>query len=261
MSPSFSDNGDSAGVITDGHPDDAASRSVSATAVRVAPPRRPPGAHRGTDYRLRGLVIEPAARVPAARTQTDIHPRRRPRHLVVATELVALAAIAALAVWLLQAFVVQPYLVTGATMAPAIQAGDRILIVKAGALIGPIHSGEVVVLHPPKSPSCSVAAGQEGDLVLRVVGMPGQTIWSIANTIFINGRPLHERGWYDPRFGQVDSVPIPSTTLGRGQYFVLGDNRSNACDSRFFGPVTETSIIGKGIAILIRHGHVFFRTL
>jgi signal peptidase I len=179
----------------------------------------------------------------------------------VGAELVAIAAVAALAVWLLQAFVVQPYLVTGATMAPAIQAGDRILILKAGALVGPIHSGEVVVLHPPKSPSCDVAGGHEGDLVLRVVGMPGQTIWSIGNTIFINGRPLHERGWYDPRFGEVDSVPIPSTALGRGQYFLMGDNRSDACDSRFFGPISKSSIVGQGIAVLIRHGHVFFRTL
>jgi signal peptidase I len=260
MSPSFSDNGDATGVITDGHPE-AGSRSVSGTPVRVGPPRRAAGAHRGTDYRLRGLVIEPTARVPAAPTQSDHSSQRRPRRLTVGAELVALAVMAALAVWLLQAFVVQPYLVTGATMAPSIQAGDRILIVKAGPLIGPIRSGEVVVLRPPKSPSCKVAGGQQGDLVLRIVGMPGQTIWSIGNTIFINGRPLRERGWYDPRFGEVDSVPIPSTTLGRSQYFVMGDNRSDACDSRFFGPVPKSSIVGKGIAVLIRHGHVFLRTL
>ena len=97
--------------------------------------------------------------------------------------------------------------------------------------------------------------------MLRVVGMPGQTIWSIGNTIFINGRALHERGWYDPRFGTVDSVPIPSTTLRRSQYFLMGDNRSDACDSRFFGPISKSSIVGQGIAVLIRHGHVFFRTL
>lgn len=255
------DNGDSTGVITDGPPPNAAGASVADTALRVSPPRRSAGAHRGMDYRLRGLVIEPTAGVPAAPAQTDQHPKRPHRHLTVGAELAAIAAVAALAVWLLQAFVVRPYLVTGATMAPAIQAGDRILILKAGSLVGPIHSGEVVVLHPPKSPSCDVAGGQEGDLVLRVVGMPGQTIWSIGNTIFINGRPLHERGWYDPRFGAVDSVPIPSTTLGRSQYFLMGDNRSDACDSRFFGPVSKSSIIGQGIAVLIRHGHVFFRTL
>jgi signal peptidase I len=213
------------------------------------------------DYRLRGLVIEAAAGAPVAPTQADQRPKRRHRRLTVGAELVAIAVVAALAVWLLQAFVVQPYLVTGATMAPAIQAGDRILILKPGPLVGPIHSGEVVVLHPPQSPSCDVVGGQEGDLVLRIVGMPGQTIWSIGNTIFVNGRPLHERGWYDTRFGEVDSVPIPSTTLGRSQYFLMGDNRSDACDSRFFGPVSKSSIVGQGIAVLIRHGHVFFRTL
>lgn len=255
------DNGESTGVITDGHPDNAVGSPVSDAALPVSPPRRSAGAHRGMDYRLRGLVIDPAVRVPVAPAPVDQQPQRRHRHLMVGSELVAIAAVAALAVWLLQAFVVQPYLVTGATMTPAVQAGDRILILKAGALGGPIHSGEVVVLHPPKSSSCEVAGGQEGDLVLRVVGMPGQTIWSIGNTIFVNGRPLRERGWFDPRFGEVDSVPIPSTTLGRSQYFVMGDNRSDACDSRVFGPISKSSIVGQGIAVLIRHGHVFFRTL
>jgi signal peptidase I len=261
MSASFSDNGDSTGVITDGHLDGGVSRSVPGTAVRVPPPRRTAGAHRGTDYRLRGLIIEPTARVPAAPTQPDHHPQRRYRRLAVGAEFGALAAVAALAVWLLQAFVAQPYLVTSATMAPAIQAGDRILIVKAGELGGPIRSGEVVVFHLPKSPSCGVTGGQAGDQVLRVVGTPGQTIWSIGNTIFVNGRPLRERGWYDARVGEVGSVPIPTTTLGRNQYFVMGDNRSDACDSRFFGPISKSSIVGEGIAVLIRHGHVFFRSL
>ena len=126
------DNGDPTGVITDGPPANAVADPVAGTALQVRPPRRSAGAHRGMDYRLRGLVIEQAAGVPAAPTQADRHPKRRHHHLTVGAELAAIAAVAALAVWFLQAFVVRPYLVTGATMAPAIQAGDRILILKAG---------------------------------------------------------------------------------------------------------------------------------
>jgi signal peptidase I len=260
MSSSFSSNGDPSAVMTEGHPS-AGSRSVSSTAVRAGRPARSPGAHRGIDYRMRGLIIEPTVRVPDTPTQTDRYPQRHHLHVRLVTELGVLVAVAALAVWLLQAFVVQPYSVAGAMMEPAIQAGDRILIVKAGPLVGPIRSGEVVVLHSPKSLSCTVAGGQGGDLVLRVVGMPGQTIWSVGNTIFINGRPLRERGWYDPRFGEVDSTPIPTTTLGRNRYFVMGDNRADASDSRLFGPISGSSIVGKGIAVVIRHGHVFIRSL
>src|SRR5215469_14845737 len=91
MSPSFSGIGESTGVITDGHPDSAVSRTVAGTAPRVGPPRRAPGAHRGGDYRLRGLVIDQTVHVPPAPTQTDIRRRRSHRPLTVAAELVALA--------------------------------------------------------------------------------------------------------------------------------------------------------------------------
>jgi signal peptidase I len=97
--------------------------------------------------------------------------------------------------------------------------------------------------------------------VLRVVALPGETIWSVGDTIFVDGRPLSERGWYNPRFGQVGSTPIRSTTLASNQYFVLADNRSDACDSRVFGPISKSSIVGEGIAIVGRHGHVSFGAL
>ena len=97
--------------------------------------------------------------------------------------------------------------------------------------------------------------------MLRVVALPGQTIWSLGNTIFVDGRPLHEQGWYDRRFGQTGPTPVPATTLVRNQYFVLGDNRAQACDSRAFGPISKSSIVGQGIAIVVRHGHVYFRSL
>ena len=109
---------------------------------------------------------------------------------------------AALACWLLQAFVAQPFLVPGGAMAPAIQPGDRILVVKAGLLESPVRTGQVVVIRPPRFLPCTVnGTGNAVDLVLRVVALPGQTIWSIGDTIFVDGRPLHETGWYSPRSG------------------------------------------------------------
>ena len=132
---------------------------------------------------------------------------------------------------------------------------------KSGLLRGPVRSGEIVVFRPPQSLPCTVVGGRGGDLVLRVVALPGETIWSVGDTIFVDGRPLSEQGWYNPRFGQVGSTPIRSTTLAPDQYFVLADNRSDACDSRAFGPISKSSVVGEGIAIVGRHGHVFFGTL
>ena len=263
--PADNDNDDTPGVLTGGHPDHPAPRSESsaagpgrqghgkaasgATAVRLP---------QELDYRLRGLGVEPTDHLPATPIRTDTPRHRRGPFLA---KIAVFLAVVALAVLLLQAFVIQPFAVPGDAMAPTLQAGDRILVVKSGLLEGPIHSGQVVVFHPPQSLPCTVVGGRGGDLVLRVVALPGDTIWSVGDTIFVNGRPLLERRWYDPSSGPVGSMPIHSTTLAPDRYFVLADNRSDACDSRVFGPISGSSVVGEGIAIVGRHGHVFFGKL
>ncbi len=240
MNPSSSGNG---------HPDPTGSAAAPrGTAVRLP---------HELDYRLRGLGADPAEQPPAAPNQHH-HGLRHGPLLVKAGIFIALAA---LAVLLLQSFVIQPFAMPGNAMAPTIQAGDRILVLKSGLLEGPIRSGEIVVFRAPESLPCTVVGGRAADLVLRVVARPGDTIRSVGDTIFVDGRALREPGWYDRRSGQVGSTPIRSTTLAPGQYFLLADNRSDACDSRAFGPISKSSVVGEGIAIVGRHGHVYFGTL
>src|SRR5579859_4352793 len=244
MSASSSDNG-GAGSDREARGEAAA----RATAVRLP---------QELDYRLRGLGVEPTDQVPVTPTLTDHRQHRRGPLLIKAAVFVALAALAGL---LLQSFVIQPFAVPGDAMAPTLRAGDRILVLKSGLLEGPIRRGEIVVFHPPQSLPCTVVGGRGGDLVLRVVALPGEVIWSVGGTIFVDGRPLREQGWYNPRFGQVGSTPIRSTTLAPGQYFVMADTRSDTCDSRVFGSISKSSVVGEGIAIVGRHGHLFFGTL
>ena len=221
------------------------------------------GAHGDAAERPAAALTAPAAAgtdaLPATSGRTDRPQRRRRRALLA--KVGVFVAVAALAVVLLQAFVVQPYAVPGDAMAPTVQAGDRILVLKLGLLEGSIHRGEIVVFHPPRSLPCTVVGGHGGDLVLRVVGLPGEVIRSVGDAILVDGRPLRKRGWFDPRFGQVGSTPIRTTRLASGQYFVMGDNRSDACDSRLFGPISKSAVVGEGIAVVARHGHVFFGTL
>ena len=158
------------------------------------------------DYRLRGLILDPEGGLPTAPVQPE-RQRRRPRRLSpLAAKVAAFVIAAALAGWLLQAFVAQPFVVPGSTMAPTIQSGDRILVVKAAFLESPVRSGQIVVVRPPRFLPCTVrGTAGAGDLVLRVVAVPGQTIWSIGQTIFVDGRTLQEKGWYSPRSGPVGS--------------------------------------------------------
>ena len=58
-----------------------------------------------------------------------------------------------------------------------------------------------------------------------------------------------------------DRTLAPDPTLASGEYFVMADNRSDACDSRVFGPISKSSVVGEGIAIVGRNGHVSFGTL
>lgn len=212
------------------------------------------------DPRLRGLQIEPTDEVTGP-TREPAYRRPRRRRLPLLAKVAFFVAIAALAVLLLQAFVIQPFAVPGNAMTPALRSGDRMLVLKSGLLAGPISSGDIIVFHRPESLGCTVVGDRGGDLVLRVVAVPGQVIWSTGNRIIVDGRPLREGGWYDPRFGPVGSTPIRSTALRAGQYFVMADNRSDACDSRAFGPISKSSVVGKGIAVVGRHGHAFFGTL
>jgi signal peptidase I len=157
--------------------------------------------------------------------------------------------------------VIEPFSVPSAAMAPTLQVGDRILVLKSSRLAGPITSGEIVVFRHPALFLCRAAQSQSSDLVQRVIGLPGDTIWSAGNKIYIDGRRLREQGWFDSKYGQLGSKPIQRMTVPSGRYFVMGDNRSNACDSRTFGTVSRSSIVGKVLAVVMRDGrpyvHVF----
>jgi signal peptidase I len=266
MSPSSTDNTEPLAVMAGGHQnraDHAASSAATRAGRHARAATRHPGpvrSFRRPDYRLRSLDIQPKDVVPPTPKRTDGQRRRRRRlpRLISASVLLAVAALAAV---LVQGFVIQPFSVPGNAMTPTFKAGDRILVVKSGVLAGPIRKGEIVVFRPRRSLPCTVVGGSGGDLVLRVVALPGDTIWSVDSAVFVDGRPLRDLGWYDARFGELGSTPIVGTKLRQGQYFVMADNRSDACDSRAFGPISKSSIVGEGIAIVGRYGHIYLRTL
>jgi signal peptidase I len=219
----------------------------------TGPTRRTPS----PDYRLRGLdlqaqgVLEPRAR--RARNRHESHRRHRRRRLVQATIVVVVGALVAV---LLQGSVVQSYTVSSSSMVPTLNKGTGILVMKPQFLTGAVEVGDVVVVHQPADARCATGA-PGADVVKRVIGLPGQTIWSDGPRIYVDGALLEEPGWYNVPFGELGTSRIPRTDIPAGSYYVLGDNRTDTCDSRAFGPVPESDVVGEVVSTITRNGHPF----
>jgi len=211
-----------------------------------------------TDYRLRGLNLDAQAFAEAPPgTVLKRHPsrrRRRRRHVI---QFVVLLGVTALVAMLLRASVVEPFSVSSSSMAPTLRAGTDVLVVKSHVLIGSVQAGDIVVVAKPAGVTCNPGGDRSDQLVERVIAFPGQTIRSVRGRIFIDGRRFHEMGWYDPRFGETGPVDIAATKVPPKSYFVMGDNRHDGCDSRAFGAIPQSSVVGQVVGTIARDGHVY----
>jgi signal peptidase I len=173
-------------------------------------------------------------------------------------ELAATILVAALLAGLVRTFAFQTFWVPSASMVPTLAVNDRILVQKAFFSWHDVREGDIVVFTHPPLDDC--LGSQEGDLVKRVIALPGQTIYSSGNSIYVNGHLLAE-----PYLPANDPLgpPIASSQhpyrVPPGDFYMLGDNRSNSCDSRFWGPIKGSTIIGKVILVLWHDNHPDFR--
>jgi signal peptidase I len=249
LAPTAPLSGDGPGVP--GAPGPAAPVVIAAPAEFRKPNRVP-------DYRLRGLQLDqPAvveARKPAKKNTTRSRTSRSRAFRWLAAVFIAL-----LAGTLVRISVVQSFYVPSVAMAPTIKAGDRLLVVKWSALSGPVKVGDIIVFRRPGTYNCTGSGAPTQDLVKRVVALPGQTIWSSGKEIYLDGTRLDEQGWFNHKYGAFGSLPVARTTVPRGDYFVMGDNRRTTCDSRSFGPVSRSLVVGKVVAIVFRGARPFIR--
>ena len=151
----------------------------------------------------------------------------------------------------LRAFVVQSFYVPTGSMMPTLQIGDRIVVVKIGYTI---HRGDVVVFRRPLADTDTADA----DLVKRVVGLPGETISSRGATVLIDGRPLQEP-WLPALTGSCTEAAenIATTRIPPHHYFMMGDCRGNSLDSRSWGTLAASYIVGKVELIVWRFGRPY----
>ncbi len=159
-------------------------------------------------------------------------------------------AVAVLAAVLIRTFIVQPFYIPSGSMEPTLNVGDRLLVNKLSYHFHSPRRGDIVVF---KKPADDTTPGIT-DLVKRVVGLPGETISARDGQVYINGRLLPEP-WL-PRVDQgvttfPSSIPgcLPASGNGcripAGEYFMMGDNRTDSSDSRVIGPVPSKLFIGR----------------
>ena len=158
----------------------------------------------------------------------------------VVLEWVAVAVGALLLAFVVRTYVVQTFFIPSASMEPTLKVGDRIIVSKLSYKIHSVHRGDIIVFHAPPKESTVCADPEVKDLVKRVIGLPGERISSRGNQVLINGKPIAQ-----PWFPAVPLGPaIQTEVIPKGQYFVMGDNRSNSCDSRMWGTLPSGDIIG-----------------
>jgi signal peptidase I len=169
---------------------------------------------------------------------------RRPARLLL--ELVETLVLTLLIFFVIQTFVAQPFQVQQTSMERTLEPGQFVLVDKLTPRFEPYHRGDIIVLHPP----AGWEDGGETPFVKRVVGLPGDQIDLRDGTVYINGTALDESAYtYRDANGQNGpTTPLTGTsswTLGPNQLFVMGDHREASSDSRAFGPIDTSAVIGR----------------
>jgi signal peptidase I len=178
---------------------------------------------------------------------------RRRRWKKGATETVIMILVVAVVSVLLRTFGIEMFWIPSASMAPTLSVYDRILVQKAFFSWHDVREGNIVVFGHPPLDDCP---GPPGDLIKRVIALPGQTIYSAGNAIYINGHRLAE-----PYLPANDPLgpPIASSKhpyrVPPGEFYVMGDNRTDSCDSRYWGPIQGSTIVGKAIVLIWHNSH------
>jgi signal peptidase I len=170
-------------------------------------------------------------------------------------EYAGIAVVAILVALAVQAWLVKPYRIPSESMLDTLRPGDRVLVNRLVYHLREPHRGDVVVFRYPKNPAVV--------FIKRIVGAPGDVLEVRDGRLYVNGRPVKEPfvhrtdGQTDPT--DAEAAVVGSTlqdpwslsepyTVPAGHYFVMGDNRTDSDDSRDWGTVPRTAIVGEGLA-------------
>jgi signal peptidase I len=163
-------------------------------------------------------------------------PKRRLSVLQQVFQCTILAALALASYLLVSRCFVQSVEVVGKSMQPTLHDADYCLLNRSAYYFRPPERRDVVVIRDP---------ADRGYSVKRIIATEGESVYIRNGAVYVNGRKLAEP-YLRPGTLTFASATMPDQFIicGRGQYFVLGDNRGNSADSRAYGPVPRQNILG-----------------
>jgi signal peptidase I len=154
-----------------------------------------------------------------------------------AVEWVVIVAAALLAALLIKTFLLQAFYIPSDSMNPTLVQRDRVLVNKLSYHFHDVHRGDIVVFkRPPGETDPKIK-----DLIKRVIALPGDTVEGRDGQILIDGRTMREP--YTAKNSPMSD--FPARKIPQGHYWVMGDNRGNSKDSRAFGPIAKSLIVGR----------------
>lgn len=156
--------------------------------------------------------------------------------------------VAVVAALLLRLFVVQPFYIPSGSMEPTLAVGDKVLVNKLSYHLHGVHRGDVVVFRKPSN----YYDPKVKDLIKRVIGLPGDTVSAQGGFVQVDGKRLHEP-WIHAGVVTSDFGPVH---VPAGEYFMMGDNRPDSSDSRVFGAIPRSLIVGHAFVIVWPIGQI-----
>ncbi len=151
-------------------------------------------------------------------------------------ETIETIAVALILTLVIRHFIVESFVVRGSSMEPTLHDGQRLLVSKFSFRFFEPERGDIIIFRSPIDP--------RDDLIKRVIAVPGEKIEVARGQAYVQGQPLAE-----PYISSPDNSMVLPLVVPEGKLFVMGDNRPNSEDSRFFGFIPQTSIKGKAVVV------------
>ena len=171
----------------------------------------------------------------------------------VIREWATVVGVALVIAFLVRGFALQQFYISGPSMEATMFQDNRVLVNKLSYRLHDIHRGDIVVFDRVTTDGVAV---QHDDLIKRVIGLAGDTISISECVVSVNGKPIDESylNAYDLAQSNLDDrCRIPEmavTTVESGHLFVMGDNRPQSFDSRMFGTIEQSLVIGRAFVII-----------